>query len=192
MLSSIAVVRKWQSESESRSVVSDSLQPHGLYSPWTSPGQNTGVGSRSLLQEIFPTQGSNPGLLHCRQILYQLSHQGSPINWQIPCKWPCADVRRAVWLGLIQMLPAWFLERLLELEFCFLFQRKPPCSTALNYHSFAFPAVPFSSWFCWLHAPSPPDQSVSSHWARSRQHEELIVLQLIKLCTRPHVLFSWS
>ena len=50
--------------SESCSVVSDSLQPHGLYSPWNSPGQNTGVGSLSLLQGIFPTQGSNPGLPH--------------------------------------------------------------------------------------------------------------------------------
>ena len=57
--------------------MSDSLQPHGLYSPWNSPGQNTGVVSLSLLQGIFPTQGSNPGLLHCRQILYQLSHKGS-------------------------------------------------------------------------------------------------------------------
>ena len=63
---------------ESRSVVSDSLRPHGLYSPWNSPGQNTGVSSRSLLQGIFPTQGSNQGLLHCRQILYKLSYQGSP------------------------------------------------------------------------------------------------------------------
>ena len=43
-----------------------------------SPGKNTGVGSHSLLQGIFPTQGSNPGLLHCRQILYCLSLQGSP------------------------------------------------------------------------------------------------------------------
>ena len=66
------------SESGSRSVVSDSLQPHGLHSPWNSPGKNTGVGSLSLLQGIFPTQGSNPGLPHCRQILYQLSHKGSP------------------------------------------------------------------------------------------------------------------
>ena len=91
-----------------------SWQPHGQYSPWNPPGQNTGVGSLSLLQGIFPTQGSNPGLLHClpaelqakpkntqvgsffllqrifptqesnwgllhcRQILYQLSYQGSP------------------------------------------------------------------------------------------------------------------
>ena len=68
---------------ESCSVVSNSLQPHRLYSPWNSPGQNTGVGSRSLLHEIFPTQGSNPGLLHCRRILYQLSHQESPriLEW---------------------------------------------------------------------------------------------------------------
>ena len=66
-------------ESESRSVKSNSLRPHGLYSPWNSPGQNTGVGSLSLLQGIFPTQGLNTGLLHCRWILYQLSHKGSPI-----------------------------------------------------------------------------------------------------------------
>ena len=58
--------------------VSDSLQPHGLYRPWSSLGQNTGVGSLSLLQGIFPTQRSNPGLPHCRRILYQLSHNGSP------------------------------------------------------------------------------------------------------------------
>ena len=56
--------------SESHSVVSDSLRPHGLYSLWNTPGQNTEVGSRSLLQEIFPTQGLNPGLLHCGWILY--------------------------------------------------------------------------------------------------------------------------
>ena len=64
-------------ESESCSVVSDSLRPHGLYSPWNSPGQNTGVGNCPLLQGIFPTQGLNPGLLHCRWIFYQLSHQRS-------------------------------------------------------------------------------------------------------------------
>ena len=87
-------VWRWVKLSKSCSVVSDSLWPHGLYSPWNSAGQNTGVGSLSLLQGIFPTQGSNPGLLHCRQILYQLSHKGSqkldhkegwaPRNW---CFW---------------------------------------------------------------------------------------------------------
>ena len=48
-------------------------------SPWGSPGRNTGVGSLSLLQGVFPTQGSNPGLPRCRRILHQLSHQGSPV-----------------------------------------------------------------------------------------------------------------
>ena len=62
-------------ESESRSVVSDSLQPHGLHSLRNSPGQNTAVGSLSLLPGIFPTQGSKPDFLHCRQILYQLSQK---------------------------------------------------------------------------------------------------------------------
>ena len=56
--------------------MSNSLQLHGLYSPWKSPDQNTGVVILSPLQGIFPTQGSNPGLPHCRQILYQLSHKG--------------------------------------------------------------------------------------------------------------------
>ena len=51
-----------ESESESHSVVSDSLRPHGLYSPWNSSGQNTGVGSLSLLQGIFPNQGLNPSI----------------------------------------------------------------------------------------------------------------------------------
>ena len=76
------------SESESRSVMSDSLWPNGpqaarLLSPWNSPGQNPGGGSLSLIQGIFPTKGLNPGLLHCWWILYQLSHQGSPrrLEW---------------------------------------------------------------------------------------------------------------
>ena len=55
-------------------LMSKSLQPHGLYSPWNSPAQNTGLGSLSLLQGIFPTQGLNTGLPHCRQILYQLRY----------------------------------------------------------------------------------------------------------------------
>ena len=70
-------------ESESCSVISNSLQPHELYSTWNSPGQKAGVSSPSLLQEIFPTQGSNPGLPHCRRILDQLSHKRSPriLDW---------------------------------------------------------------------------------------------------------------
>ena len=71
----ISLYNYWvhKTKSESRSVVSDSSRPHALYSPWNSPGQNTRVSSLCLLQGIFPTQGSNPDLPHCRWILYQLS-----------------------------------------------------------------------------------------------------------------------
>ena len=63
--------------------MSNSLQSHGLYSPWNSPGQNTGVGGLSLLQGIFPPKGLNPGLPPYRPILYQLSQQESPriLEW---------------------------------------------------------------------------------------------------------------
>ena len=69
--------------SVSHSVMSDSLQPHGLQPDrlpcsWDSPGKNTGVGCHSVLQGIFLTQGLNLGLLHCRQMLYHLSHWGNP------------------------------------------------------------------------------------------------------------------
>ena len=79
-MAAVTVFSDFESESERSSVVSDSLRPHGLYSPWNSPGQNTGVGSLSLLQGIFPTQGLNPGLPHSRWILYQLSYEGSPFT----------------------------------------------------------------------------------------------------------------
>ena len=74
---------KGESTGEGCSVTSDSLWPHGLYRSWNSSGQNIGVGSLSLLQVIVPTQGSNPSLPHCRRILYQLSHKGSPriLEW---------------------------------------------------------------------------------------------------------------
>ena len=80
---SLRAVYFLKSESETCSVVSNSLRPHGLYGPWNSPDHSTAVGSHSLLEGIFPTQGSNLGLLHFGWILYQLSHQGSPRNFQI-------------------------------------------------------------------------------------------------------------
>ena len=69
----------------SRSVMFDSFRPRRLQPPGSSvhgdsPGKNTRVGSHALFQGIFPTQGSNPGLPHCRQILYHLSHQESPVS----------------------------------------------------------------------------------------------------------------
>ena len=74
---------KPQSENVRLSAVSDSLRPHGLelatlLCPWDSPGKNTGVGCHALLQGIFPTQGSIPGLRHCRQILLLSEPPGKP------------------------------------------------------------------------------------------------------------------
>ena len=65
-----------------------------LLRPWDSPGKNTGVGCRFLLQDIFPTQGSNPGLPHCRQMLYHLSHQGSSEKHLLLLYWLC----QSLWL----------------------------------------------------------------------------------------------
>ena len=82
------------------------------YSPWKSPGQNTGVGSLSLLQGIFPTQGLNPGLPQCRQILYQLSHKGSwrilkRVAYPFSCRssWPRNQTRVSCVAG--SSLPSW-------------------------------------------------------------------------------------
>ena len=98
-----------QSKTESRSVASDSLQHYGLYSPWNSPGQNIGIGSHSLLQGIFPTQGSNPGLPHCRWFLYKLSHKGSPriLEWVAysfsrGSSWPRNQIKDPALQGLLQ------------------------------------------------------------------------------------------
>ena len=85
-------------ESESHySVMSNSLQPHGLCGPRNSLGQNTGVDSLSLLQGIFPTQGSNPGLPHCGRILYQLSHGEAQEYWSGWVAWsPAAQNQTGV------------------------------------------------------------------------------------------------
>ena len=130
-----------ESESVSHWVVSDSLWPHGLWPakllcPWNSPGKNTGVGCHFLLQGIFPTQGLNPGLLHCSQILYQLSHQGrSPlyfkyirVNGNVSMIFDCGVINHlfCLWYAksiylrffLLLLLPAvkaWFLTSTLRI-----------------------------------------------------------------------------
>ena len=73
-------------------------------SPWNFPGQNIGVGSRSLLRGIFPTQGSNPGLSHCRLILCQLSHKGSSrmLKWVVyPFSRGSSQPRSRTWLSCV-------------------------------------------------------------------------------------------
>ena len=87
-----------------QSCPTDSLGPLGLYSPWNSPGQNTGVRSLSLLQGIFPTQGSNPGLPHYRWIRYQLSHRRSPriLEWvAYPFSRESSQPRNRTWVSCI-------------------------------------------------------------------------------------------
>ena len=108
--------------------MSDSLQPHGLYSPWNSPGQNTGVGSLSILQGIFPTQEWNPGLLHCRRILYQLSLKGSPPLNSLKLKGRCLK------LGVVAIL------------------RVPLDCHCEGIHSVWFPIHPSPGWWAWHRA----------------------------------------
>ena len=91
-----------ESESKRHSVLSDSLQPHGLCSPCNSPGQNIGMDRLPCLQGIFPTQGSNPGLPHCRWILYQLSCKGLFQIWSPQQKF------NAIWILLLRLLVSWF------------------------------------------------------------------------------------
>ena len=89
-----------EEKSESCSVISDSLWPHELFSPWNSPDKTNGVGSLALLQGVFPNLGSNPGLLHCRQSFYQLSHKGNPriLEW-IPVPSPADLPNPGIKLG---------------------------------------------------------------------------------------------
>ena len=82
MQTATAKTLRWENERESRSVMSlGSATPWAIHGPWNSPGQNTGRGSLSLLQGIFPTQGSNPGLQHCRQILYRATREAH-MRWR--------------------------------------------------------------------------------------------------------------
>ena len=89
--------------------MSYSLWPHGLYSPWNSLCQNTGVGSLSLLQGIFPIQGLNPGLLPYRRILYQLSHKGSPriLEW-VAYPFSSISYRSRNWTGVSRIAGGFF------------------------------------------------------------------------------------
>ena len=103
-----------ESESESCPVVSDSLQPHWLYSPWNSPGQNTGRGTCSLLQGTFPTQGLNTGFLYCRRILYKLNHQpGKPKNTGVRSLsllqeiFPIQQLNRISWIACETQEASW-------------------------------------------------------------------------------------
>ena len=85
------------------------MKPARLLFPWSSPGKNTGMDCHSLLQGIFLTQGSNPGLLHCRRILYHHSHQESPritlnTEWMLK-KWELFIICLYLWLSFFPPSP---------------------------------------------------------------------------------------
>ena len=125
-------------ESESLSVLLDSLRPHGLWSarvlcPWDFLGKNSGVGCHSLLQGIFPTQGLKPGLPHCRQILYHLNHQErpavdlslshhlkhgvyQPVSW--PSRCPTRETKARTPFLKVLLAPSWLQHSLQNLVLC--------------------------------------------------------------------------
>ena len=90
---------------------------HGLYSPWNSLGQNTGVGSLSLLQGIFPTQGSNPGLPHCRWIPLPAEPQGKP-----SCQMSSAKTFNflSIWMSQLQLRYCWLFSNS-DIRSCLMF-----------------------------------------------------------------------
>ena len=100
------------------SVMSDSLQPYGLWPsrllcPWNFPGQNTGVGCHVLLQGIFPTQGSNPGLLHCWQIRYHLATREAPYKVRLCLLWADSYI---ISISAIQYKPHLFFAQETEIK----------------------------------------------------------------------------
>ena len=96
--------------------LSNSRQPHGLWPtnllcPWDSPGKNIGVGCHALIQVIFPTQGSNPGLLPCRWILYCLSHQRSLLHVIVVIYSIEISIISSVCQVSVKISKIWFLSR---------------------------------------------------------------------------------
>ena len=120
------------------------LEPTRLLRPWNFPGKSPGVGCHFLLQGIFPTQGSNLGLLHCRQTLYRLSHQGSPM-WLASGPHSSASAQSRHGQGLSE---------------CILSGLMTPNSYA--YDSYPVPLSP-GVLSCLLHR--------SSHWGRTAGQE---------------------
>ena len=135
-------------ESESCSVVSNSLRSHGLYSPWNSPGQNTGLGSLSLFQGIFPTQVLNPGLSHIAGrfftswatiyiytyiYIYIYTHTHTHTH-TYTCTHACVSVRTCMhmlfWIyvcRLLSMSGAYMCSVHFEIVYCFFFVEHHVC-----------------------------------------------------------------
>ena len=158
-------------ESESCSVMSDSLWPQGrqptrLLCPWNSPGKNTEVGSHSLLQGIFLTQGLNLGLLHCRQILYHLSHRRM---WVFSLKMHIFETSLEVqWLrfhasntGSTGSIPGWWTgsHMLFGQENIHIFTKNYPLILSHSRHFFPF----IRHLTCGALSPKPSLSFISSY-----------------------------
>ena len=123
--------------------ISNSLRPHGLCSlPGSlvhrdSPGKNTGGGCHAFLQGIFPTQGLNPGLPHCRRILYHLSHRGSHMLIKL-----CNLSAKGLWIDFFLFLPqqslCWIIATVLQMD-CSI---NLPFAPGLHVHSLPFIPLP--------------------------------------------------
>ena len=143
-----------------------SLWPLRLYTPWNFPGQNTGVGSLSLIQGIFPTQRLNPGLMHCRWILYQLSYQGICIPTANSC-WCIAEPQgkpKNTGVGSLFLLQRIFLTQESNWMHCrwVLYQ--------LNYQG----VVPFS---CLQSFPASGSFQMSQFFASILRHSAFLMVQ---------------
>ena len=142
--------------------MSNSLQPHGLYSTWNSSGQN----SLFLLQGIFPTQALNPGLSHCRQILYQLSHKGSPprskcllISWLQSLSTVILEPMKIKSITVSIVSPSIWHEVMRPDAMILVFESWALSQLLLNHHHNPekFPDAPWQSM--------PPSWSIGNHWS---------------------------
>ena len=152
-----------------------------MYSPWNSPGQNTGVGSLFLLQGIFLTQGSNPGLPLHRQILYQLSHQGNPII----LKWVAYPFSsRSFWprnWTRVSCIAGGFFTSWATMNWVpIIFQTKFKGST-MTYTLFVVKSLSCVQLFCDPMNCSPPDPSVHGISQQECWSELPILLQTYPL-----------
>ena len=126
--------------------MSDSLRPRGqqpirFLCPWNSPGKSTGVGCHFLLQGIFLTQGFNSGLLHCRQTLYHLSHQGSPKDifslfmlYQLHCSQTCRILKDLLKSHFKLLIPV-----VVHLKTAYQLRLFKDCISSFPHNVFQFP-----------------------------------------------------
>ena len=138
------------------------------HSPWNYPCQNTGGGSLSLLQWIFLTQQSNQGALHCRRILYQLSHRGSPriLGWvtypfSSGTSWPSNRTRMACIAG--RLFTSWAIRDWSISHCCSVAQSCPTLCNCMDCSTPGFPVLHYILEFAQIHVHWGNDSILPSH-----------------------------